>query len=367
MSSQKTHNTPESPPVYPWHRITAKDRGFLYMHLANLIEGGVTAISALRSFLEKTDNPRLYQAVEDLRFFVESGDAFSIGMKKLPLVFPRAEIAIVEAGEQSGTMQRSFIRLAEELRAQEELKSVVRGALAYPSIIIVFLVGAVLVIMTYVIPNLMPLFEETDVDLPASTRSLVATSEFVTSYFWAIILAFLAMGLIARSVLSTRGGRETFEEFLMDMPLLGPVYKYYCIVRITSSLGLLFGAGISVLKALKLAGEAAGNVAYDRVMSDIADRVAAGKKLAPSFEEADPECRYFTRDFLQMLAAGEQTSTVDRVSETISAQYRREVENSLSVLTKFIEPAALLIAGAFVLWFALAIFSAVVKITETVG
>lgn len=264
-------------------------------------------------------------------------------------------------------MQRSFLSLSDEIRSQEELRSKVKGSLAYPLIIIAFLVGAVLVIMTYVIPNLLPLFTETGVELPLATRSLVATSDFITHNFVLIVIVIVAGIFALKLYLQTREGRIALERFMLAMPVLGTVYKNYCIVRVSSSLSLLLGAGISVMKTLRLTGEGSDALTYEAVFADVARYVSEGHKLAASFEKADPEFRYLSQDFMQMIAAAEQTSTVDKVSAKLAAQYRREVESSLSVLVKFVEPAALLLAGGFVLWFALAIFSAVIKITDTVG
>ncbi len=216
----------------------------------------------------------MYRVVEELLSFVDAGDPFSTAMKKLPTAFGKREIAIVESGEQSGTMQRSFLRLSEEIRSEQELKSKVKGSLAYPLIIICFLVGAVLIIMTYVIPNLLPLFTETGVELPLATRSLVATSEFVTKNFFLIVFALVIGILGLRLYLGTRDGRMAFERFMLAMPVLGPVYKNYCIVRIASSLSLLLGAGISVMKALRLTGEGVDALTYGAVMDDVAKGVS---------------------------------------------------------------------------------------------
>lgn len=117
---------PEIKEVRFWHTITSKEKALFYEHLANMVDGGVPVIASLRSFLDKNKNPKLEAEVLNLLIFVESGDSFSIAMKKLPSVFDRREIAIIEAGEQSGTMQRSFESLAAELRNTEELKAKVK-------------------------------------------------------------------------------------------------------------------------------------------------------------------------------------------------------------------------------------------------
>ena len=178
-----------------WHRISVKEKALFYEHLANMVDGGVSVIASLRSFLDKNNNVKMEVEILNLLMFVESGDSFSTGMKKMPTTFDKREIAIIESGEQSGTMQNSFTSLSIELRNQEELTGKVKGALTYPFIIILFLAGAILTIMTYIIPKLEPLFVSTGVELPFATRSLIASSRFIENNFIAIIVVLVLMAL----------------------------------------------------------------------------------------------------------------------------------------------------------------------------
>lgn len=233
--------------------------------------------------------------------------------------------------------------------------------------ILIFLVGAVLIVMTYVVPKLEPLFSSTNVELPASTQALVATSHFVGNNIVFIVVLLLIAVFAFKTYISTYQGKKRWDMFLMKIPLLGDIYRNYAIVRVASSLAILLSAGIPIIKTLRLAGESADNVMYEEALQKVADKVSSGNKLAQSMEEIDPAHLLFTQDFLQIISAGEQTSTVNKVCVKIADQYKKEVEHSLSVFVKLLEPLAILIAGLFVLWFAMAIFSAVVKITDTVG
>jgi type II secretory pathway component PulF len=303
----------------------------------------------------------------NLLVFVESGDSFSIAMKKLPNIFDKREVAIIEAGEQSGTMQYSFVNLANDLRSQEELTSKVKGALTYPFIIVLFLFGAVITIMTYVIPKLEPLFTNTGVELPFATRTLVASSRFIQENFWGIIILFLAVILSFQAYAKSDAGRRSLDMLYLKIPVIGNVYRNYIIVRIASTLSLLLEAGIPIIRTLGLTGESSNNVIFQEKITEISNQVLIGKKIAESIEEADPHFTVFTRDFYQIIGAGERTSTINKVCRKLASQYTREVDSSISVLVRFIEPLAILIAGIFVLWFAFGIFSAVLKITETVA
>lgn len=354
-------------PIYFWNTISLKEKAVFYEHLSNLLDGGVTLIEALQSFVAKTTNPLFYREIAQLLLLIDSGDVMSIGMKKLPRTFDVSEISIVEAGEQSGTMQKSFGSLAEDLRNRQELGQKLKGAMAYPAIILTFLIAAILVVMIFVIPKLLPLFETADTQLPMSTRSLIATSNFVSNHFVLIILFVSFVGFLLYGYLQTPGGKRNFDGFVLKIPLIGTVYKNYLIVRISTTLGLLLGAGIPILKTLRLCGASTGNALYEEVFFAIVKHVEQGHKIAESFSHIDAKNEYFTQDFLQLLAAGEKTSTINKVCGKISIQYTREVDNSVATMVKFVEPIAILVSGIFVVWFAFAIFSAVLKITETVS
>lgn len=354
-------------PVRFYHRISLKEKALFYEHLSNLVDGGVTLIEALKSFVEKTGNPRFFRDAGELLLLIESGDTMSIAMKKLPRTFERSEVSIIEAGEQSGTMQRSFVSLANDLRSRQELKTKLVSAMTYPAIIVIFLLVAVTIIMAYVVPKLLPLFATAGTELPFATKSLVATSSFVSTHFFLLLFAITGLLLIVWSYVSTYEGKKKLDSLLLRIPLVGRIYRNYLIVRTASMLGLLLGAGIPIIKTLKLTAESTGNVVYEEAINTVAESVGTGKKITESLESVDPKFRLFTRDFVQLIGAGEKTSTVNKVCAKIAEQYNREVDSSVAMLVKFVEPGAILVAGGFVLWFAFAIFAAVMKITETVG
>jgi len=354
-------------PVSFWHRIKRKDKALFYEHLANLIEGGVSLVNSIDSFVDKTPNPRMKRDVALLKFFIESGDSFAMAMKKIPQTFDKQEIAIIESGESSGMIFRSFSYLAKSFRDADVLYEKVTQALTAPFIILLFFVGALALILTYVIPKLMPLFETSGTEVPFATQSLIFMSNFVMGNFGLIVLVIIAAIVGISTFAKTTSGRRSIDTFLLEFPLIGDIYRNYIVVRVASNLGMLLEAGIPILKAISLTGAATNNSLYEEALYYIAESVAKGKRLVESIEEIDPKGRLFPRDFVQMLGAGEKTSTVNKVCIKISEIYNREVDHSVGILVKWIEPMAILFAGIFVFWFAFAIFSAVLKITQSVG
>ena len=162
-------------------------------------------------------------------------------------------------------------------------------------------------------------------------------------------------------------GRRTVDKLYLHLPIIGDVYRNYIIVRIASTLSLLLEAGIPIIRTLSLTAEWSNNRIFQEKIEEIIKKVQNGEKIAESIVQSDPKFSVFTQDFYQIMSAWERTSTINKVCRKLAKQYAREVDNSIAIVVRFIEPGAILIAWIFVLWFAFAIFAAVLKITETVG
>lgn len=343
-------------------RISLSDKILFYESIANLLDGWVTLLSALRWFASRLETWALKEAVENTIFFVEGGDLLNVAMRKIPNFYEEKEIAIVESGEQTGMMKNTFESIARELRMQEDLKRKVVGALTYPFIIMLFLLLALVVVMVYVIPQIMPVITEMAGELPWSTRSLVAVSDFMKHNILLFFILLLAFGLLFMGYTRTESGKRFIDKEKLYLPLIGKLYRNYLVVQVMSTFHLLLSSGVSILKALRLTGSSSGNRIIADIYNAVTDSVWHGNKLADSLQAADPGRIIFSADILQMIESAEKTSTVHEVSGKISEQYKREVDAALAVMVKFIEPVALLLAWVFVLWFAVAIFSAIMQV-----
>lgn len=177
----------------------------------------------------------------------------------------------------------------------------------------------------------------------------------------------MALSLIFRGFVTTDYGKMWFDRFKMMNVVSGKVYKDYQIVQVMGTFYLLSSSGVSVVKALRLTGASSGNVYMASIFNQIADQVSTGRKISEAMIDIDKEAKIFTPDILQLIESAEKTSTVHQTAFKIGEQYRRELDASLAMMVKFIEPVALLAAGIFVVWFALAIFSVVMQITKSAG
>lgn len=343
------------------------DKYNFYEYISVMLDGGVTISETLDSVQTKIKNEFFRQKIKQLQTFVSSGDSFSKSMRKLPQVFEWSEISIIEAWEATGKLSASLASLSDNLRKNHELRQKVKNALTYPAIIFLFLLVSIIVVLTYVIPSITPLFETAEVELPAATQALIATSDFIRWNFLVLIFFFAVIGVFGMGYKNTEKGKANLDYFLLQLPLVGTVYKNYILSSLSSNLGSLIWSGVPVVKALTLTSKSLGNKVYQLILDDVITQVSWGNKIVDSMAKVDEKNQFFPPDFLQMLSVWEKTASLEKVSKKINQQYTREVSYSLENLTKWIEPIAILLAGIFVLWFAFAIFGAILKVTETVS
>jgi len=347
-------------------KVSLVEKFNFYEYLSVMLDGGVTISETLESVQTKIKNTYFKEKIRELETFVSSGDSFSKSMKKIPQVFSPAEISMIESGETTGKLSLALAHLSENLQKSYDLRSKIKGALTYPAIIFLFLILAVVIVLIYVIPAVSQLFETSDVALPLATRALVASSNFMI-HQWAFILLFVATaGVLFYGYKNTPKGKANLDYFLLALPLAWKVYKNYILASLSTNLGSLISSWVSVVQSLSLTAKSLNNEVYESHLLAVMQKVSWGQKIVDSMQEVDPEHQIFPLDFLQMLSVWEKTASLDTVTKKITNQYTREVNYSLASLTKWIEPIAILIAGIFVLWFAFAIFGAILKVTQTV-
>ena len=348
-------------------KVNLVDKYNFYEYLAVMLDGGVSIEETLSSVSSKVTSPYFKEKINELKVYVSSWDSVSKSMKKIPQIFPSWEVSIVEAWEATGMLSESLSKLSDELKKVHELRNKIKTALTYPLIIFIFLFLAVLLVLTYVIPAIKPLFETSEVELPGATKALMFVSDFVSHNFPLLILVLFSVFVLFVWYKNTRTGKIQIEQFIFSFPLVWKVYKNYVLSSVSSTFWSLIGSGVSVIKTLNLVGKASNSHIYESLFDEIAQRVSRWSKIVESMKEVDPNGIYFPVDFLQMLSVWERTASLEKINKKISVGYEKEVDYSLTNLSKWIEPVAILIAWVFVLWFAFAIFWAILKVTQVVG
>lgn len=353
--------------LFLFKKVSLIDKFNFYEYISVMLDSWVWIGEALESVMDKVDNVYFKQRINELLLFISSGDSLSKAMKKDPHVFSLHEISVIEAWESTWTLSNSLLNISENLKNAYELRKKVKGALTYPFIIFVFLFVAILVVLTYVIPAMTQLFDNSEQALPIATQALIGTSDFVVNNFWLLVFFFAAVFVVFVWYKNTKAWQERLDNMLLSMPIVWKVYRNYILANISSAMWNLIWAWVSTLKALKLVWKSSWSYVYEKIFWLVTNRVESWDKIVESMKEVDSEWFYFPSTYLQMLSVWERTANIENISKKIHKQYIREVEFSLASLTKWIEPLAILIASVFVLWFVFAIFGAIMKVTEIVS
>jgi type IV pilus assembly protein PilC len=352
---------------YLFKKVSLVDKYNFYDYMWMMVEGWITISEALSSVSNKIKNQFFVSKINELKMYISSWDSFSKSMKKIPMIFSPSEIAIVESWETTGDLHTTFSRLSEDLKKVHNLHQKIKWALTYPLIIFIFLFIAIIIVLTYVIPAIMPVFENSWVELPFATIMLIKVSEFIRNYFISLVIGSIILVVWLNFYKNTQKWKLALSNFILNFPIVGNVYRNYILSVFASSLGTLISSGIPIIKSLNLTSKSINNLEYQNLISEISIEVSKWNKITDSMQTADKKWFYFTPDFIQLFSVWERTASLDVVTKKISSQYSIEVDNSLSNLTKWIEPVAILIAWFFVVWFAFAIFWAILKVTETVN
>ncbi len=322
-------------------KVTSSDVATFTRQLSTMINAGLPITEALL-ILRSQSKKSLQAIIAQLLADVEAGESFSNALLKHPQVFGKTYIALVKSGEVGGVLDAVLLRLADNLEKQQEFGSKVKGALIYPIIIIVGMVIVAVVMLIFVIPKLLSLYSDMNATLPAPTRILIAVSGFVTKY-WFVIFAVLLVGFyIFRLFKATPEGRRKVDELIFKIPIYGPLQRQIILTDLTRTLSMMVGAGVSILEALHISSDVAGNTIISEALTDAANQVEKGFPVAFAFSK-HPEAFPFILS--QMVAVGEETGKMEEILGNLSRIFEVESDEKVKGLTSAIEPVVMVILG----------------------
>lgn len=302
--------------------------------LAIMVDTGITLSVALESICEQEENPTLRRVLMDLKKAVESGEDFSHALEKYPKYFDRTYIALVRSSEATGTLGEMLDRIAGYLRKELETRGKVKASLAYPTVMGTLAVAVTIFLLTYILPKFEPLFSRKGAQLPGITVLMMSISRYLIDYWylWLAGIASLVGGIVYGK--QTARGRQVFDYLKINLPVFGPMFRKVTISRSVRTLGTLVASGVSMLEAIRLSAEVAGNYYYEQLWNDVLEDVTAGNQIYQQLARSP----LFPSMLVQMVRSGEETGKLDVVLEKVSNYYDGEVEMSLKTTTSLIEP-----------------------------
>ena len=340
-------------------KISFTDKVNFTRQLATMINAGLNITKALR-ILQEQANPAMSKLVGEVLNQVESGNSLNKAMSAHPKVFDEVYIALVRAGEEAGVLDKILSRLAENLEADKEFKSKIKGAMIYPIIIVVGMLGVASIMLVFVIPKLTVLFDEFQADLPMSTKILIGLSDFLTKFWYLALLLIGGLVVGVPQALKNSTIHYQYDRLFFKVPIIGPLRLKPMMADFARTLSLLIGAGVLVVDALNIVKDSLGSPLYQEAVGATARQVQKGYPMAAALADTN----IFPSILPQMIAVGEETGKTDEVLQKIADFFSQEAEQAVKNLTTAIEPLIMILLGLGVGFMVIAVIMPIYTLTS---
>ena len=321
------------------NRITSKDKIVFTRQFATLIGAGLPLAQGLRTVSEQTENKKMRAVIDDILASVESGSSLYDAFAKHPEVFDKVYLALVSAGEISGTLDESLRRIAAQQEKDAAMMSKIRGALTYPAIVLVVILLVMIFMMVQVVPQVKNLYKDMHQTLPMATEILINISEFMTSFWWLILIIIGVSGWFFRQFLKTEAGIKFSAAFKLNVPIFNPLFRKLYMARFTRTGQTLLSTGVAMLDMLNICGDAMNNVVVKNSIDLAAKLVQGGKNLSDSLKDKD----YILPLVPQMISIGEQSGKIDEMLGKTAQVYEDELDEQIKAISTMIEPILMVI------------------------
>jgi len=327
--------------------------------MATMVASGLPLTEALR-ILRNQSNPAMSAVIGEILQDVEGGVSLAMALEKQRGVFSPVYISLVKAGESAGVLDNILTRLATNLEKNKAFSNKVKGAMIYPAIVVGAMIVVGFIMMIFVIPKLMEMYQTFNAELPLATKILISSSSWMRDNA-IIVFGILAVAITGFSMwVKTTDGRHKFDLFIFKVPIIGKLQKQVVLTEFTRTIGLLVGAGISIIDALKISADSVGNSVYRRALLLAASSVEKGLPLAVPIAQ-NP---YFPPILAQMISVGEETGKVDEVLAKLSLYFEAESEQGVAALTAAIEPLIMIVLGIGVGFLVIAVILPIYNLTN---
>lgn len=332
-------------------------------NLGSMIEAGIALSRALEILERQTKNPKMRDVLHSVSEDIKNGGTLSEGMKKFPNVFSQLFIAMVHAGEESGQLVETLGVVGKQLEQSYTLRKKIKGAMMYPSIVLLAMLIIGILMFIYVVPTLTGTFKEFDIELPMSTKIIMGLSDFLVAHTITAIGALAGIFAGVYFGLKTKVGQRVSDFLVLRIPIISGIVKQYNSAQTARTLSSLFASGVSVVEALTITEEVLQNSYYKAVLLKAQDVVQKGVPLSSVFAENE---RIYPALVSEMMMVGEETGKLSDMLEKIAVFYEEEVDTVTKDLSTIIEPFLMLFIASGVGFFAVSMIAPMYKLTASI-
>ena len=342
--------------------ISATELALITRQLATLVRAGLPLEECLRAVSQQADKGRLKSMLLAVRSRVMEGHSLAVGLSDFPHVYPELYRTTVEAGEQSGHLDRVLERLADYTESRQQLRQKIQLAVFYPALLTVVAILVVGGLMTYVVPQVVQVFENIGQELPPLTRGLIAVSDFMRNYGLAMLI-LLGLAIAGFTyLLRNTAVRRRFHQVLLAIPLVSRLERGLNTGRFARTFSILTASGVPVLESLRISAQVISNLPMKEAVTEATARVREGAGIAAALERSG----YFPPMTVQLVASGEASGKLEEMLERAAINQEREIETLIAALLGLFEPLLILFMGSVVLVIVLAILLPIFDLNQLI-
>jgi len=334
-----------------FQRVSPADLADMTGQLGTLINAGIPLVDAFNALVDQTENPKLKLVLVEIREQINQGDPLHKAMRKHPSVFSTLYVNMVAAGEQSGALDTVLRRLTEYTENSVKMRNELVGALTYPVLMGVISLGVVAALFLGVIPRIRRMFDSFNATLPWITRVILAFSDFLQGYWWAIAIVAVGAFFWFRRWIKTESGKERWHRFLINVPVFGPINRLVEVSRFCRTFSTLLASGVPIITAINITESVIGNSIIKKAISGASKNISEGESIARPLKDSGE----FPPLVTHMIAIGEKTGDLEPMLQKVADSYDTRVENTLKGLTATLEPIMIVSLGGIVMVVALSI------------
>lgn len=343
-----------------FRQIKSKDVLAFTQQLSSLLEAGMPLNKSLNVLEELTENRKFKTIIYEVKREIEKGSTLSDALAYHPKIFSQLYVNMVKVGEASGALELILNRLADFSQKDEEFKDYIRSMMIYPCILIFFSILAITIILTFVVPRFIVIFNDIGESLPLITIMLISISKFIVSWWWVILGIGLILIVGFRGYIQTTKGRYSFDQFKLKIPVLGSLVEMIIVNRFSKSLGTLLKGGVPLLPSLLIVKEAVGNAVISKNIGEIQGSIKEGEKIATPLRASG----VFPDLLVHMVACGEETGNLEDMLNKVADTYETRIRNSLRGLIALLEPCLILCMGIVVAFIVASILLPIFEMSE---
>jgi len=362
-SEEKKHKKKFAISISLFGKIKLVDKMMFARNLRVMVAAGVSFPRALKILAGQTQSKKFQKALSGISEEIVEGKSFSDALRKYPAIFSELFVSMVKVGEEAGTLEEVLEVLTDQMEKDHEIKSKIKGAMMYPLVIVLAMIIIGILMLIMVVPNLAQVFADLGIELPITTRIVIAIGIFLSKFWYLLPVIVFVLVFLVRISLKTKPGKLIIDALILKIPVASSIIKKTNSAYTARTLSSLINAGVPIVRSLKVVSETLGNIYYKEALLKAAKQVEKGNKLADALGQYE---KIYPTLLIQMIEIGEETGETSHILEKLAEFYEEEVTNVTKNLSAVIEPVLMLIVGAVVGFFAISMIQPMYSMLESI-